>query len=365
MRDGSGEIDFRKLVEDTDRHGNVRVYLRVKGQPKIRLREIPGTDAFLTEYRRALAGKTKPKTPKPDTHYKPSTKGSISWLVKQYYTCAEFKGLGDRTQQVRRLILDAFCRKDGDKPYAKLEPKHIRKRRDAKSDTPEAANGMIKALRQVFTFAVDNDHHDRNPAKDVPYLKSTGDGFHSWSIEEVEQFEKRHPIGTKAHLAMALLLYSAQRRSDIVGFGPHSVKAGKLTFTQVKNARNKPITLELPVRPELKAVLEASQLGEATFIVTEFNKPYTSNGFGNWFRRRCDEAGLPHCSSHGLRKAAATRLAEADASESEIMAITGHTTSKEVSRYTKAKRQKVLAEQAFDRFKKPPESEKSVPPSED
>jgi hypothetical protein len=30
----------------------------------------------------------------------------------------------------------------------------------------------------------------------------------------------------------------------------------------------------------------------------------------NWFRARCDEAGLPHCSAHGLRKVASLRLAE-------------------------------------------------------
>jgi integrase len=145
----------------------------------------------------------------------------------------------------------------------------------------------------------------------------------------------------------------------VVLFGPSHVKIGWLTLTQVKNQRNKAIHLSLPIRPELQSVLDASPLGEKTFLVTEFNKPYTSNGFANWFRRRCDDAGLPHCSAHGLRKAAATRLAEAGASEHEIMAITGHTTSKEVSRYTKATRQKVLAEQAFDRFKKEAETEMS------
>jgi hypothetical protein len=51
-----------------------------------------------------------------------------------------------------------------------------------------------------------------------------------------------------------------------------------------------------------------------------------------------------------LRKAAAARLAECGASESEIMAITGHTTSKEVVRYTRGARQKVLAAKAMARF---------------
>jgi hypothetical protein len=50
--------------------------------------------------------------------------------------------------------------------------------------------------------------------------------------------------------------------------------------------------------------------GDLTFLVTKHGKPFTANGFGNWFRDRCDEARLPQCSAHGLRKAGATIAAE-------------------------------------------------------
>src|SRR5690606_22897046 len=98
---------------------------------------------------------------------------------------------------------------------------------------------------------------------------------------------------------------------------------------QQKNKRSKPITLELPVHPELQKAIDATPGGNLTFLVTEFDKPFTANGFGNWFRKRCDEADLPHCAAHGLRKAAATRLADNGATEHEIMSVTGHQTSKE------------------------------------
>lgn len=186
----------------------------------------------------------------------------------------------------------------------------------------------------------------------MPYLKRDSEGFHSWSIEEVERFEEKFPVGTKARLALALLLYTGQRRSDVVGFGPQHVKDGWLSFTQVKNRKRKPVTLSIPVRPELQAVIDATPSGHMTYLVTEFGKLFTANGFGNWFRRRCDEAGLPQCSAHGLRKAAAARLAEAGATENEIMAVTGHRTSKEVTRYTRGARQKVLAASAMARFDK-------------
>jgi integrase len=100
----------------------------------------------------------------------------------------------------------------------------------------------------------------------------------------------------------------------------------------------------------LKTIVDATPSGNMTFLVTAFGKPFTANEFGNWFGQRCDEAGLPHCPAHGLRKAAAARLAELGAGENEIMAIAGHTTSKEVVRYTRSERQKVLAANAMARF---------------
>jgi site-specific recombinase XerD len=126
----------------------------------------------------------------------PAGKGTLRWLCEQYFRSAEYKSLETRTQHVRRLILDAACMRDGDKPFALMEARHVRRRRDEKAEKPEAANAVVKALRQVFAFAIENDLAERNPAKDVPYLKSGSEGFHSWSIEEVRQFEERHAIGT-------------------------------------------------------------------------------------------------------------------------------------------------------------------------
>jgi len=97
----------------------------------------------------------------------------------------------------------------------------------------------------------------------------------------------------------------------------------------------------------LEQALAAAPRDNLTFIVGKFGKPFTPIGFSNWYRDRCDEAGLPQCSAHGLRKLAATRLAEVGCSEREIMAITGHRSVSEVSRYTKAAEQSRLAERAI------------------
>ena len=233
--------------------------------------------------------------------------------------------------------------------------------RNELADRPEAANAIVKALRQVYSYAAEAELVDYNPARDVAYIKSGSQGFHSWNLDEVQQFEKRHAIGTKARLALALLLYSGQRRSDVILFGRQHVRDSWLIFTQQKNRKRKPISLSIPMVPALRTIIAASPCGDLTFLVTEFGRPFTAGGFGNKFREWCDQAGLRHCSAHGLRKATAARLAELGASEHEIMAVTGHQTSKEVTRYTRAARQAILAGSAMARLASGEIENKSVP----
>lgn len=337
-------------MEDTDRHGNVRLYYRHAGA-KNRLRGPIGSPEFLTDYRRAAAG---PKVEKvADKRPGRVIPKSLRWLCVEYFKSAMFKELDPRTQKVRRSILERACQEKGrgDHPFAFLMPRHLRNWRDEMMDRPEAANGMLKAVRQLYKFAVRYDHHDRNPAAEVEYLSSKNpEGFHSWSLEEIGAFERKHPIGTTARLALALALYTGQRRSDLVQFGRQHVRDGWLIFTQHKNRNTNPVRMEIPVIPDLQRTIDVSETGNLTFLVTAFGRPVTSNGFGNRFRKWCNGAGLSQCSVHGLRKAAAARLAELGCTEQEIMAITGHLTSKEVMRYTRAARQKTRAESALRRI---------------
>jgi integrase len=90
--------------------------------------------------------------------------------------------------------------------------------------TPAAANTMIKTMRQPFRFAVRYDLHDTNPAAQVEYLNTNAEGFHSWTLDEIEAYEKAQPFGSMARLALALALYTGQRRSDLVRFGWKDVR---------------------------------------------------------------------------------------------------------------------------------------------
>jgi integrase len=344
LTDGSGTINLKNLSEETDRHGNVRVYFR-KGGKRIRLRAKPGTDEFHDEYRSVRDGNM------PATKARVSAaKGSLRWLVEQYYQSAEFKAeLGERTQYVRRGILENICKLHGGKPYALMEPRHVRQLRDKKADLPGTANGWVKALRQLFNWGKDAVGLKTNPAKEVPYIRTDSEGFHSWTVEEVRQFEKRHPTGTKARLALDLLLYTGVRRSDVIRLGKQmEVHDGTaLKFVVTKGQRRFRKELELPILPRLRNSIDATPSRHLTYLVTPSGKPYGHGGFGNWFRKRCNEAGLSKCSAHGLRKAGATLAAENGASAHQLMAIFGWSSLKDAEGYTRKANQSKLARSAM------------------
>jgi integrase len=140
------------------------------------------------------------------------------------------------------------------------------------------------------------------------------------------------------------MLYTTQRRGDVVGLGKQHRIEDRFELVQQKTG----VALSLPIHDDLADELDLAPDGDLLYLMTEQGKPYTSAGFGNWFRRQCDAAGLPQCSAHGLRKAGARRMAEAGKSHAEIKSVTGHVTDKEVTRYTRAADQRRLSDRAID-----------------
>ena len=331
---------------DHDRHGNERIYFRQPGSKKIRLRGPLFSDEFWKDYQAARSGKL---APRPVRHrIDEPGKGSFHALCVAYYRSAEYKRLSPRSRYVRKLLLDGLCGKYGDKPAQRLERRHILQWRDAKAETPAAANMIVKALRQLYRFALLYELADRNPALEVPYLPSANrEGFHQWTPDEIAKYEAHHRTGTQARLAFDLMVYTGQRRGDVILWGPQHIRDGRLVFRQQKTGRR----LEIPIHPMLADSIRATSTSELAFLLTKHGSPWAnSNSFGNRMRRWCDAAELPECSAHGLRKVTASRLAEIGCAAHEIMAITGHDSLKEIERYTRGRDQIALADRAMTRY---------------
>jgi integrase len=266
-------------------------------------------------------------------------------LVADYYRSPAFLDLSPSSQRPYCRVIDRWLTMEGLREcrvrgLTRVDIEAMMARR-----SPGAANDLLKKLRILTRFAIWRGARRDDPTLGIRRYRA-GDGHHTWTDSELARFSAHWPMGTRERLAFELLLCTAQRRSDVVRMGRADIVGGRLMVRQRKTRAE----LAIPLHAHLQAALAGAPAGVGTFLVTSFGKPFTAAGFGLWMADRIAEAGLPdRCVTHGLRKAAARRLAEAGCSTREIAAITGHATLREIERYTAKANQERLAAQAMAR----------------
>lgn len=333
-------VRLRYIHHFKDRHGVERFYFRRHGK-RAPLPGKPGEAQFMEAYHEAT--RDAPPSPTPRA---PAAPGSIASLVQLYLTeCLAHLQNKPRTRHVTKLILERFAAKHGHRLVAQMKTEHVEKILAGMINTPAAANDLLKKLHRLMAFAIKRKWIVANPTAGIkPFKEGT---HHTWTDEQIAQFEARWLVGTKERTAFALHLWTAQRLSDVRQMTWNDVGPKSIRVVQQKGGAK----LAIPIRAELKAALAAHPKTQSIILPTAFGKPFTEKGFGQWMARAIEAAGLPEeCVTHGLRKAAARRLAESGASAKEIGAVTGHKTLKEVARYTADADQARLAEAAMARL---------------
>lgn len=186
----------------------------------------------------------------------------------------------------------------------------------------------------------------RHKMKAAPGERSQG--FHSWTEAEITTYRERHPIGTMARLALEIILWTDQRGVDTMHLGRQHIRDGRFEITQSKTGA----VLKLPIAPQLLQAIVAMppNLSNMCFIVNAHGRPFSRKGFGNKFRQWCDEAKLPHCTAHGLRKATLRRMAELEMPNKTMKSVSGHVRDDEIELYTRAANQERLARQAIEQL---------------
>jgi integrase len=200
-------------------------------------------------------------------------------------------------------------------------------------------------MRGLFRWAVKAGSAKSDPTVGIDNLpQSTGDGFHPWSEEEFAAYEKRWPIGTRQRVWLHVLAYTGLRRGDAVRLGRQHLRDGIATIKTEKSKGK--IEVTIPILPVLAETLAAGPCGDLTFIVASDGQPFTKESFGGAFRKACRAAGVPG-SAHGVRKIAATRAANAGATEHQLKALFGWSSGRMASVYTqKADRRRLSKESA-------------------
>jgi integrase len=350
---------------NADQHGTRRVRFR-KGGFSTYLTGIPWSEDFMRQYSAALEGIEARKANIGADRW---PFGSLGSLIAAYLDCSPgssspFKALRPATQKMRRRQLDRWraepagrdlttgqlplYRESGGPRIMLLTRQHLQLMVNKKVTTPFEQRNFLHTLHALFKWALEEGRIPDNPTLGVTRPKAKTDGYQTWGEGEIARFERHFPIGTKARLAFGLLLYTGQRRGNVVRMGEQIISLGEdgeeMVLTQEKTKT--PVTV--PVHPKLREIINATPMvGLTTFLVTHFGKPYSAAGFGNWFRDLANEAGCRALSPHGLRKATATRLANLRCGDKEIAAILGHRSSAVANIYTRKADQKRLARSAM------------------
>jgi integrase len=310
--------------EYVDRHGKARFYLRRRGFPKVRLPSLPWSPEFMTAYEAALIG----QPTKIELGASRTVAGTVNAALVGYYQSSAFGSLAESTRQTRRAILESFRKEHGHRITAELRRDHLQA--IANKKTPAAARNFKKALRGLVEHCLSLNMVAADPLVGLKLTKMKSRGYHTWTDEEIAQFEATHPIGSAARLAFALLLHTGHARADVVRMGRQHVRNGILSMRRQKTK----VQFDIPILPVLQAEIDGlPKSDQLAFLLTEQGKPFSAAGFGNKFREWCDQANLHHCSAHGLRKAAAVRHALNGATAAELMAWFGWKSIGEAQRY--------------------------------
>ncbi|OKO69389.1 hypothetical protein AC629_41225 [Bradyrhizobium sp. NAS80.1] len=332
----------RFVHEYQNQHGTPVYYLRKPGHPKFRLRIpdgcLPWSPSFMAIYEAAMA-----EAPaKPELGVGRTVPGTVNAALISYYQSTAFtKGLAKSTQGNRRAILENFRNDHGDKRTALMHTQALQNVFNGK--TAIVQRNWMKALRGFLDHCLALGVMKVDPLAGVKLAKTKkSSGFHTWTEDEITKYRERHAPGTKARLALELLLQTGHARADAVRMGRQHVKAGKLSMRRQKTG----VQFDIPLLPELVSELALHPRTEQlAYLVTEQSQPFTAAGFGNWFADRCREAGVPG-RAHGLRKASAIRLALNGATAFELMAWHGWRTIGEAQRYVEEANRIKLAESA-------------------
>jgi integrase len=332
-------LKLKYVNEYRDRQGKLRRYFR-RGATRGPLPGEVGSPEFLAAYQGFMAGISPVITQR-------NGEGSFGRLITDYYAARPFTNLKPSSRQIYRYVLEPLAKAHGHRAVALMTHKHAGKIiQDIGATKPGMANLTKSVLQKLMKYAVKAGWRDDNPIIGIePFKRGT---HHTWTEGDLKTFEAKWPLGTRQRLAYALLLYTGQRVGDVAKMNRADLSDGLLHVIQQKTGAE----LYLPVLPELEHAMRAYPAKGLTLIGTENGQPLTRPALSHLMRAAIKEAGLPaKCVSHGLRKAAMRRLAEHDATDKQIAAVSGHKTLREVERYTAAADQKRLAKSGMDKIR--------------
>lgn len=330
------------LQREKSRHGKWKWYVRVGKGPRIRINAVYGSKEFMAEYRAAIEGK--PLRPKAS-----GAVGTLKWAIAEYLASPTWLAYAAETRKQMGYQYAKMVETAGDELLEDIDETVVFEGRERRSAVPSDANKYVRAVRMLFDYAKIKKWVKHNPTHGIKKLPTskTGEGFYTWSLDDMAAFEAHWPMGTTQRLAYEIIATTGLRRGDTHKFGTPHLKNGEYT---VRTSKNKQL-VTAPAHPDLLEALRRTNMkGETVFLITERGTPFaTAASFGTWFGKACRAAGVPG-NAHGIRKKLASEVAELGKSEAQLNAFFGwaHGSRESATYVQKADRAKMARDVAKD-----------------
>lgn len=320
--------------------GSMRYRVRVRGNKSKRIRIYcsPEHEKFREQYLSARAGIAPEKIDDTDIQ-EIGIHGSLGWLLVKYMAWFEKQVKeGRKSHKTLKKKRNLFTRLD---PYLDMNatiPEHqLIKLQDAMSSTPAQADALIEALGVMFKWAIKRKMLKEEYTGNVDRIYKKGKGAKPWTAADLKKYLGYHKIGTKAHTAIQVLLWTGCRVEDLTVLGRHN----ECIIEGVEAVRFQPLKkgsseVVVPLTPQMKASTRALKVQGKTYLLGHKGKPYSSgDSMSSTFIGWCKEAGLEGRSAHGVRKALAELLTELGCNQYILMAILGHSEARTSEIYTR------------------------------
>jgi integrase len=250
--------------------------------------------------------------------------GTIAWLITKYLARPEFRlKLAPRTQHLYRQYLDEMRGRYGDLPYRSFGTEAIEEIKGAFADQPRKANQIIGLFRILLGYAVKRRLIRDNPAL-RPEMLPTLPRTQVWSHSEEEAFLQHAP--PKLKLACMLLIYTAQRPSDVLAMTTGQVidQDGRLLILlrQEKTGELVAVPLHGRLAPLVRERL-SEQWNTVLLIPSPTGRQWQLRNFSRAWDKVARAAGIHDRQRRDARRTAVVRLAEAGATVPQIAAVTG------------------------------------------
>ena len=268
---------------------------------------------------------------------------TLGRLIIAYKKSAAFANLKPTSQAAYRRHLD-YLAPLHEVVITEIKRRHIRSIRDALAvATPATANAVMKLARVVLEFAVEDDLLNYNVLHGMKKLP--GGEHQPWTAAQIAALPL---LPENLRRAAVLALYTGQRVGDVARMTWAAYDGVGIEVVQQKTGAR----LWVPAHAALRAELDAWQREAVTILTTYRGTPWRSGRVLSTRFSNCTDTvpALAGVTFHGLRKTAASRLAEAGCSTHEIAAITGHKTLSMVELYTRGADQKRRATAAIFRL---------------